>query len=181
MQGDSFPSLQPNDKLLILGGPQNVGDKEIEQELNFVAQCIEQKTAVFGICLGAQMLAHSLGGKITQLEQTELGWKQMTAYDTISSAFKPFTAATELFLWHGYQFSLPPEAGTFAHTKLCQQHGFERGKYMGVQFHPEWTMEQLAEFATQENWSSEVIDTSAANLDAVQSALFAVLDEWWSR
>lgn len=54
--------------LLILGGPQNVTDIEkypwMQREVELIRAAHARELPVIGICLGAQMIAHALGGKV---------------------------------------------------------------------------------------------------------------------
>lgn len=70
-QGDAVPSnLDEIEGLLILGGPQNVTDAAqypwMGQELELLRKAHERGLPVIGVCLGAQMIAHALGGVVAQ-------------------------------------------------------------------------------------------------------------------
>lgn len=63
--------------VLILGGAQNVTDIAqypwMQQEAEFVKKAHEQGLPVVGICLGAQLIAHALGGAVGFRATPELG------------------------------------------------------------------------------------------------------------
>ena len=47
--------------IIVMGGPQSANDEEMAAELHFIEQALKAKTAVLGICLGAQIIAKDLG------------------------------------------------------------------------------------------------------------------------
>ena len=65
-ESDQIPSVLDIDWLILMGGSMSVNDEKefpwLVKEKEFVRQCIKQGKIVIGICLGAQMIANSLGG-----------------------------------------------------------------------------------------------------------------------
>jgi GMP synthase-like glutamine amidotransferase len=179
--GEALPNLLSTDKLIVLGGEQNVGDPELHPEQTLLRRCIEKDIAVFGICLGSQLLADALGAPISKLPIQELGWKQLQVHPNLPQDAKlsVFKQVDEVFLWHSYQFAIPEGAIALAETELCKQQGFELGKHVGLQFHPEWQTPLLQRFAAQNDWPDSVINSSSANSNELDTALFALLDKWW--
>ena len=72
------PSLDGYDALIVLGGPMNVDEQERHPHLAVEAELLRQAAArdlpVLGICLGAQLLAHALGGQVGRNPVREHGW-----------------------------------------------------------------------------------------------------------
>lgn len=71
--GDALPSDLDNVQgLVILGGPQNVTDIErypwMRREVELIRAAHGKERPVIGICLGAQLIAHALGGKVEARE-----------------------------------------------------------------------------------------------------------------
>lgn len=67
--GDPLPSDLDNvHGLVILGGPQNVTDLAqypwMQREVELIKAAHAKELPVVGVCLGAQMIAHALGGKV---------------------------------------------------------------------------------------------------------------------
>lgn len=62
---------QDFDCLIIAGGPQHVYEEDVYpwlgMEKQFIAGAVEDRKYILGICLGAQLLAESLGGKVTYI------------------------------------------------------------------------------------------------------------------
>jgi GMP synthase (glutamine-hydrolysing) len=71
---------------------------------------------VLGICLGAQLLAASLGGAVRRLPQPEIGWWPIEATATAASdpILSALPARFQAFEWHDYAFDLPAGASLHA-------------------------------------------------------------------
>ncbi len=73
---DPFPQVGEFDWLIILGGPMNIYEEKeypwLKREKKFIAEAIAQQKVVLGICLGAQLVADCLGGKVITFK--EIGW-----------------------------------------------------------------------------------------------------------
>lgn len=67
--------------LIIMGGPQNVTDIAkypwMQQEAELIKQATAAKLPVLGICLGAQLIAHALGGQVIPREKPAIGYYTM--------------------------------------------------------------------------------------------------------
>lgn len=67
--------------LVIMGGPQNVTDIEkypwMQAEAELIRKCHAADVPVIGICLGAQLIAHALGGKVLPREKPSVGFEKM--------------------------------------------------------------------------------------------------------
>jgi GMP synthase (glutamine-hydrolysing) len=68
--------------LIIMGGPQNVTDIEklpwMQAEASLIKQAHERNLPIIGICLGAQLIAHALGGKVTPRERALVGFDELS-------------------------------------------------------------------------------------------------------
>ncbi len=142
------PFAQPDvgryDALIVLGGPQMPDQGDRYPHLNVEMRCIEEalkrEIPVLGICLGAQLLAYTLGGGVRPLDKWEIGWYDLEP--THQSAADPvFCALTEprpAFQWHGYTFDLPRGAIHLARSETCENQAFRFGRNAyGLQCHLE--------------------------------------------
>jgi len=141
---DAQPQVDRYDALIVLGGPQMPDQGHRHPHLDVEMRCIEQALKrdlpVLGICLGAQLLAYTLGGGVRPLEQWEIGWYDLQP--THQSAADPlFCALTEphpVFQWHGYTFDLPPGAVHLARSDGCENQAFRYDRHAyGLQCHLE--------------------------------------------
>lgn len=142
------PDAQPNvDRyrgLIVLGGPMNVEDQHryphLTTELRAIEAALRQDKPVLGICLGAQLLAHVLGGPVRRHERHEIGWYELVT--TPEGRTDPVLASmgerAPVFQWHGCTWGLPAGAVQLARTDTCEQQAFRWGSSAyGFQFHLE--------------------------------------------
>ena len=144
--GDEFPDLRPEDWLVIMGGPMNVDDEDLypylAAEKDFVRQAVENGNTVIGICLGAQLIARSLGASVYPNHDREIGWLpiQLQPGAKQSPIFSNWPDTIEVFHWHGDTFDLPPGAELIASSNGCINQAFTIGRtVIGLQFHIETT------------------------------------------
>jgi GMP synthase-like glutamine amidotransferase len=152
-----FPIVSEIDWLIIMGGPMNVYEDDVypylTREKVFIKDCIESGKVVVGLCLGAQLIAAALGGKVSESPNTEIGWHSVTwTQDGVSDPMLNFfPAQTTVFQWHGDAFSeLPEGAVLLAYGEGCFNQAFRYGdNTYAFQFHLENTSEMLL-FLTRE-------------------------------
>jgi GMP synthase (glutamine-hydrolysing) len=138
------PEIDRYDALIVLGGPQmpDQGDRypHLQVEMQCIEQALQRDLPVLGICLGAQLLAYTLGGGVRSMPKWEIGWYELEP--THQSAADPlFCALVEphpVFQWHGYTFDLPAGATHLASSATCENQAFRYGRHAyGLQFHLE--------------------------------------------
>ncbi|MDX2146012.1 MAG: type 1 glutamine amidotransferase [Planctomycetota bacterium] len=73
------PDLDNVSGVIILGGPQNVTDIAqlpwMQREAAFIKSAHDAGLPVIGICLGAQLIAHALGGKVDWKTGPDIGFR----------------------------------------------------------------------------------------------------------
>lgn len=143
----ALPPVEDLDLVIAIGGPMSVNDEDrhpwLPAEKRFLAAAVEQGTAVIGICLGAQLIANALGGRVYPNTHKEIGWFPIQGLPAEPGRFS-FPAAAEVFHWHGETFDLPPDAKLLASSPACRNQAFQLGaKVIGLQFHLETTQESL--------------------------------------
>ena len=64
------------DGLIFMGGPMSVNDDlpYIRQELRLIEEAVARGKPVLGVCLGAQLIAKALGGRVYANPVKEIGW-----------------------------------------------------------------------------------------------------------
>jgi len=154
------PNPDTIDLLIVLGGVMDTDQEDkypwLVEEKRFLKSCVG-RTTIFGICLGSQLLAESLGGEVTTLPKAEIGWKLISTVDFVSYSDEirmPKEMRTALVSdlkfpeWHLRTFSIPSNCARFASSEQCPNQGFvgrvssqegNSSRYVtGIQFHPEW-------------------------------------------
>ena len=141
---DAQPDVSRYDALIVLGGPQMPDQGHIHPHLNVEMRCIEQALArdlpVLGICLGAQLLAYTLGAGVRPMDRWELGWYELepTHQSAADPLFCALTKPQPVFQWHGYTFDIPRNAVHLARSESCENQAFRYGHHAyGLQFHLE--------------------------------------------
>ncbi len=133
---------------VILGGPMGVYESDkypfIENEIDLVKKARSTGLPVIGICLGSQIIAQSLGGRVYKGGKKEVGWYNITFSDEIRNdpVFSPLSdkqnKSLRVFQWHGDTFDLPDGASLLASSALYKNQAFRIDKNIyGLQFHIE--------------------------------------------
>ena len=97
---------------------------------------------ILGICYGCQLMAHALGGQVTEAQDDsarEYG-KTQTYYDTACKLFHGLPAQGISWMSHGdYMAKVPEGFALVAHSDACPNVAIadETRGFYGVQFHPE--------------------------------------------
>ncbi len=131
------------DAAVIMGGPMSANDDLpwLKRELAWTAAQLERGTPMFGVCLGAQIMARAAGACIGPSPVRELGWYPV--YPTAQAASDPLFRdwprdGMHVFQWHGETFTLPEQATLLATHPEVPHQAFRLapGQY-GLQFHLE--------------------------------------------
>lgn len=147
--GDMLPPVESIDRLIVMGGPMGTKDEAefpyLTAEKAFIKSAIDRNVPVLGICLGAQLLAETLGATVRPNGQKEIGFFPVQKTDAAgrSRFFADFPDTFTPLHWHGDTFRLPDGATQIARTDVCEQQAFEFGPHIGLQFHLEMTPELL--------------------------------------
>jgi GMP synthase-like glutamine amidotransferase len=142
------PPPEGYDAVIVFGGKQNVGEEVeypwLHEEYAVLRRWVDDGTPLLGVCLGAQTLAHALGGIVDRVTPAPLAGFYETELtpagreDAVLGVLPPQFDAMNA---NAYRFSLPPGAVELARGPVTQ--AFRVGPHArGVQFHPEVRHEQ---------------------------------------
>ncbi len=148
---EELPEMNDFDWLVIMGGSMNIYEEEkypwLAREKKFIEDAIAHKKIVLGVCLGAQLIADVLGGKVTKNKYSEIGWYpvNLTKEARNSSIFSALPSEFTAFHWHGDTFKIPHGAVRIAETEGCANQAFEydNGRVTGLQFHLDYSEKSI--------------------------------------
>jgi GMP synthase-like glutamine amidotransferase len=140
-QGDELPA-SPRDTagIISLGGAMHVTQHRefpfLETEIKVMRRMVHEGAPVWGICLGAQLLAIAAGGDVFERKHAEVGWttiEKVADDPLLRGVSSPFVA----FNWHSYSCKLSPTSHLVAVCGNGVQVFRAGGRAWGTQFHPE--------------------------------------------
>ena len=164
------------DAILVFGGAMHPDQEEqhpwLLAEHRFLVEALERETPVFGICLGAQLLAKAAGAAVRPAPEPEVGWLPVELTEAAGSdpVLSAAPARFEAFQWHHYTYDLPPGAVELARSDSCTQ-AFRLGNAIGIQFHAEVTETQV------DRWLAED-PADVDDAEALREATRERIDAW---
>jgi GMP synthase-like glutamine amidotransferase len=154
-----WKSLAGVDLLLLLGSEWSVywegNEKEVAAEADLVTTAMQRGVPIFGICYGAQLIAHALGGTVTRSHTPEVGWHVVS-----STAYPDLLSGTWL-QWHYDVFTLPSSLQSVAANDVGPQAMLGR-RVFATQFHPEATLDIITRWST----GAGAVELSKLGIDA---------------
>ena len=122
-------------------GPNDTHETAVVEELKLIEAAVESELPVLGLCFGGEALSAVLGGRVERAPVPELGWREIQTDDPVAVPAGPWLE------WHYERFTTPPGAVELARTADAVQ-AFRFGPHLGVQFHPEATVDIVSHWAS---------------------------------
>ncbi len=157
--GDDVPADLDNvDGIISCGGPQSAYDDShewLEPEMQLMREANGIGMPIVGLCLGSQILARALGGKVEKMAGgIEFGWHEVSLTptgreDAIHTGL-PWTSMQ--FHHHRDQVSqLPAGARLLSSSTKCKNQAWALGlRTFGCQYHPEVTIDGIETWMREE-------------------------------
>jgi GMP synthase (glutamine-hydrolysing) len=137
------PTLAEHAGAIVFGGPNSVHDEDafIAREIDWLGVPLAEGKPLLGICLGAQMLARHLGGRVYchADQHAEIGYYPIQPTIEGRALHDPWPE--HVYQWHREGFDLPPGAALLAKGgEAFPVQAFRYGPAaFALQFHPEVT------------------------------------------
>jgi GMP synthase-like glutamine amidotransferase len=141
----------------------------VAAELELLRSAVAADVPVLGLCFGGQALAAALGGVVERAPTAELGWREIVTDDAALVPPGPWLE------WHYDRFCTPPGAVELARTSDAPQ-AFRRGPHLGVQFHPEATVEIVTDWAHADGRPEQAPAATPDQRAAARAAAFQLFD-----
>lgn len=140
-----LPALDGYDFVASLGSSHSATDSQrawVAAEIALLREAVAAEVPVLGLCFGGQALSIALGGDVVPAAKPQIGWFGL-AQSADGIPVGPW------FHWHYEQLSVPPGGQPLAHSEAGPA-AFRHGRHLGLQFHPEVTVEIIASWARSE-------------------------------
>jgi GMP synthase-like glutamine amidotransferase len=178
---DDATTLCGIDLLLVLGSEWNIYQPELADavaaEAALVLDAHRSGVPTFGICYGAQMVAHACGGEVSRAAAPEIGWYTIDS-DVADVPSGPWAQ------WHYDVFTVPDGFTELARSSVGPQ-AIRSGRTFATQFHPELTETMIVRWLGMGGADhyrafggdpDELVAETRANIAVSREAAFALVD-----
>ena len=162
--------------LIVLGGPMSAYQTDeypyLLTVLDWIREAVRIELPLLGVCLGAQLTALALGGRVYPNGRKEIGWCDLSVFPAAErDLLLAGSAATETVLqWHGDTFELPPRVTHLAASTLCPNQVFRAGRRAwAVQFHLEMTPALLDAWFTEPVFAADVARLDYVDAESIRN------------
>ena len=141
--GEPLPDWRGYSAIIAMGGPMGAYDDGtlpwLTAEKRVLAQAVHAGMPFWGVCLGAQLLAASLGARVFPGAAPEVGVLPVSLAPAAAAdpVFRAAPATFGALQWHGDTYELPDGAVRLAGSELYEQQAFVFARAYGLQFHIE--------------------------------------------
>jgi GMP synthase (glutamine-hydrolysing) len=179
------PDWRVFDATVVMGGPMGANDDDeqpwLVEERRLIADAVRAGHPYWGVCLGAQLLAASLGARVYRGARPEIGVRSDVELTDAASGDPVFADAPPRITtlqWHGDTFDLPDGATLLASSPEYANQAFAWRRAYGLQFHLEASPELAASWLEVPEYAAELrgvqgdgaVDALAADLPELAGA-----------
>jgi GMP synthase-like glutamine amidotransferase len=194
-EGDELPDWRAFAGIVAMGGPMGAYDEAshpwLSAEKRLIARAVAGGVPFWGVCLGAQLLAASLGARVSRGRTPEVGVLPVRL--TPGAASDPvFESAPPIFdalHWHSDTYELPPGALKLAESEQYEQQAFVFERAYGLQFHLEvspalveqWSRVPAYADSLERLWGTGAMSKLAGKVATVESSSTILARELFGR
>jgi GMP synthase (glutamine-hydrolysing) len=198
-EGDQLPDRRDFDAIVAMGGPMSVNDEAdlpwLVEEKRAIGDAVRAGKPFWGVCLGVQLLAASLGARVYPGPEPEVGLLpvELTDDGRADPVFGQLENGLATLQWHGDTFDLPEGAVRLASSTAYANQAFRFERAYGVQFHLEVSAEMAREWAEVPEYVASLERTLGVegapaflteigrSADAMRSAGRRLFERWLDR
>ena len=168
-EGEPLPDWRRFDAVVAMGGPMSANDEAelpwLGGEKHLIGEAVRAGTPFWGVCLGVQLLAASLGAGVFPGAAPEVGVLDVTLTDEALAdpVFAGLPRVLPAVQWHGDTFELPDGAVRLASSPAYANQAFRFERAYGVQFHLELSGAMAREWARVPEYASSLERTLGAD------------------
>jgi GMP synthase (glutamine-hydrolysing) len=182
--GDALPDWREFSAIVAMGGPMSANDDAelpwLRAEKKLIAEAVRASMPFWGVCLGVQLLAASLGARVYAGAEPEVGVLpvELTEEGRLDPVFSGLPPSVPALQWHGDTFALPAGAVRLAGSPAYPNQAFRFDHAYGVQFHLEVSSEMAREWMDVPEYASALERTIGGDtlLRAVDEHAAEMLD-----
>jgi GMP synthase-like glutamine amidotransferase len=151
-EGEELPDWREFAGIVVMGGPMGAYEEErhpwLRAEKELIRDAVTADVPVWGVCLGAQLLASALGARVYPGREPEVGLLpvKLTAEGAEDAVFGNAPRSFHTLQWHGDTFDLPVGATLLASSPMYAHQAFRVGRSYALQFHVEVSLELATEW-----------------------------------
>ena len=180
-EGEPVPDWREFAGIVVMGGPMGAYEDDaypwLEAEKRLLAEAVRADVPVWGVCLGAQLLAAALGARVYPGDRPEVGVLSVelepeAGDDHVFSAAPPRFPTLQ---WHGDTFDLPAGATLLAGSTAYPNQAFRVGRSYGLQFHVEVSLDLATQWGDVPAYAESLEKTlGTGSLERLLAELAAV-------
>jgi GMP synthase (glutamine-hydrolysing) len=169
--GESVPSPNDFDLLIVMGGPQSpLNIKEapyLKDEISLIQKAIDLQIPILGFCLGAQLIGEALGAKTQHSPNKEVGVFpiELTKAGSKDPLLDTLPLKFPVIHWHNDMPGLTDKAEILAFSEGCPRQIIRYLPFVyGFQCHPEPTkldIETMIEFCPDDLAPGKYVQTAS--------------------
>ncbi len=150
--GDPLPeTMSEHSAGIIFGGPMSANDQDdfIGREIEWVGVPLKECKPFLGICLGAQMCARYLGGRVFRHPEgrAEIGYYPIRPTEAGLAVVNLWPEC--VYQWHREGFDLPAGAELLAVGDMFEVQAIRYDRAFALQFHPDVTHAMMHRWTTR--------------------------------